>query len=1058
MIRGFLSRQLTVPFDRVRPVIHLLWLGATLNGALVIAIAAAQSLFLTHLGASRLPVFYLLLAAAALPTAAVASALLARWSNRRLLASVIAAAALASLALRWLIDASPALAYHGALLVYSLVLMQAFALFSALLTEYLTSLELKRFVVFLTMMSAFGGLVGGLALRLASRWVSTPDVLLGLVAVFALIAWQLAALARSGEPLASREEAPPEGLFSHLGTLRRLAERYPMTALLAASSLLVTVIHSIFQVQIFAIFAREFPSEASLTAFLGMLNAGLKILEIVVAYTLTRPLIRRLGVAYANLVYPFTCLAAFIGLMISPVLPVALAATFNYRTLSNSLAGPVTTLNFNAVPQRWVGRVRIFVSSLVAPAGLVLSGVLLLVAQPRLSAGAITGLGVFLGGVYLALGWLTTRAYFRSLLAMLRARTVNLDEVAEGLGRLPDTQADAVGEMLRSDDPHQHQLALALLERIDWSLVEADLERLLERAEGPLARSIVEHYLREEADFFTHRGPRLLRVDNEAVRAAALEALLSTESAAELTDTGRRLGRELASDPSPQVRTMALVASYQLARSTESLAGSITRGPAGAQAAVLEALTRDGRSPKMLLIDEALSSAPVGVRVRVLEMLTAMAEADDADLLELARAQRAHPDPPVRMAAIDLIARACSAAELAEVAHGLDDDDPGVREVSVAALQTRAADCADTAIAVAEPYLAAQRPEVVASAITAIGSGGSRAAEEVLRKHLQGDLAAADSLRRWLRELPPADVYWQPLKVAVVDAAHRIRQRVFAVLSALGEESTLSRVRQLLRAPDPRLRANAIETFGSIRRPRLIQPILKLLEAERGAAAGSGESRRPQSEPEALLRRAGADRDPWIRRAAAYIAQREGIDLPHPTAPPERRHEITLHLQPVDSEKQSEVAMSRLLFLTRVPIFQQFTLDELSVIDAALEPMEFLAEETIFVEGRPGDRFFIVQEGKIVLTKLSGQDSFEIGRSGPGEYFGEMSLFDDSPRSATATAAEDTLLLALDRDRLRSLAHQKPEVAWAFCKELGMRLREANERLRSLSVKLKASA
>ena len=257
-------------------------------------------------------------------------------------------------------------------------------------------------------------------------------------------------------------------------------------------------------------------------------------------------------------------------------------------------------------------------------------------------------------------------------------------------------------------------------------------------------------------------------------------------------------------------------------------------------------------------------------------------------------------------------------------------------------------------------------------------------------------------------------------------------------------------MRQLLRSPDPRLRANAVETFGSIGRRRLVQPLRRLLEARLAPAPDAGPD---LHELAAVLERAAADRDPWIRRAAANLATREGLSLPEPDRPPLAAGGVILKLEPSATQIESEVAMSRLLFLTRVPIFQDFTLDELTVVDAALEPMELFTGETVFAEGERGASFYIVERGLVVFSKSSGGGSLEVGRVGPGEYFGEMALFDDSPRSATAVADEDTLLLTLDRDRLQSLVDQKPGVAWAFCRELSIRLREANERLRGLDVR-----
>ncbi len=1050
--RHELARRLEVPVDRVRPAIYLLLLAATLNFALVVSVVAAQSLFLTEVGAERLAVFYLLLAASSLPVAGLVSSLLGRRSNLVLLTCTILLAAVASLGLKLLVAASPGIGGYGALLVYTLVTMQSLALFWAMLTDYFTSLELKRFIVFVTMASALGGLTGGISLRWILRFLTTQEVLLAVVAVFGLILVLLLRLARFGGALAAGGAGKPqEGPFGGWTSLRKLARRYPMASLLAASGLLMTVTTNIFQVQVFAIFAREHPTANALTAFLGMLNAGLKALELAVAYTLTRPLIRRLGVGLANQVYPLTCLAAFVALGALPALGTALVATFVYRTLATSLAGPVLALDYNAMPQRWVGRLRVFISGVVTPVGLAFSGLLLLLVQRWMSATAVAGLGAAVSAVLLVLGYSTGRAYFRSLLSMLRARTVNFEEVAEGLSRLPASEAGPVRELLSSDDPLHQRLGLGLVERMDASLFETELAALVERVDQPTARVLVSFYSRQKKEFFARRGPLLLESANEAVRAATLEQLLTTGSRRYLENAGRRLGRELVGDPSPEVRTVARAASYQLARGTESqtlpsVAGEAVRGR------MKEILDRDGRSPRMLLIDGVLTSAPLDVRARALEVLSNMTAVGDVAMVELSRVQAEHADPRIRRAAIGLLAAACGDDQLGELARGLDDAEREVRDAAVAAFATRAGAGADDAtIEAARPCLDSMRPETVSSAVAAIGAAGTPAAEQALVDHLRQDLDRAGVVCSWLREVPDGDVFWEPLRVAAEDAAERIRRRSFEALSALGEESTIDRVRHLLASPNPRVHANAIETFGSVGRRRLTQPVQELLEARLAPADGAGWS---AADLPAVLERAAGDRDPWIRRAAEMVATREGTALPEPERPPLATAAVPLKLEPSDTATESEVSMSRLLFLTKVPIFQQFTLDELSVVDAALEPMEFFTGEEVFTEGEPGDRFYLVERGRVIFFKQSLDEKLEVGRVGAGDYFGEMSLFDDSPRSATVEAAEDSLLLALDRDRLHSLVAQKPEIAWAFCRELSTRLRESNERWRKVNVRL----
>jgi CRP-like cAMP-binding protein len=104
------------------------------------------------------------------------------------------------------------------------------------------------------------------------------------------------------------------------------------------------------------------------------------------------------------------------------------------------------------------------------------------------------------------------------------------------------------------------------------------------------------------------------------------------------------------------------------------------------------------------------------------------------------------------------------------------------------------------------------------------------------------------------------------------------------------------------------------------------------------------------------------------------------------------------------------------------------------------ETLAFLREErplrrgqVLFREGEVGEEMFVVLRGSIVISKpVTGRVEQVLARIGPGDFFGEMSLFDRSPRSATIQAESDATLLALDREAMRRLTEQSPRAAAAF--------------------------
>jgi CRP-like cAMP-binding protein len=130
-------------------------------------------------------------------------------------------------------------------------------------------------------------------------------------------------------------------------------------------------------------------------------------------------------------------------------------------------------------------------------------------------------------------------------------------------------------------------------------------------------------------------------------------------------------------------------------------------------------------------------------------------------------------------------------------------------------------------------------------------------------------------------------------------------------------------------------------------------------------------------------------------------------------------------------------ASETLAFLREVRLFKDIDLPELTVLGQSLRERGLRRGQVLIREGEVGEEMFIVVRGSLVISKLV-KDRVEqvLARAGPGDFFGEMSLFDRSPRSATVQADSDVALLVLDRDTLRRLTEQSPRAAVAFFQAL----------------------
>jgi len=102
--------------------------------------------------------------------------------------------------------------------------------------------------------------------------------------------------------------------------------------------------------------------------------------------------------------------------------------------------------------------------------------------------------------------------------------------------------------------------------------------------------------------------------------------------------------------------------------------------------------------------------------------------------------------------------------------------------------------------------------------------------------------------------------------------------------------------------------------------------------------------------------------------------------------------------------------------------------------------------KVLFREGQEGDRLYVVVQGKIKLGTTSGDGRENLlGIFGPGQMFGELSLFDPKPRTATATAVTDSRLVSLAYDAVIGLVTSHPQTSLEVLRRLAQRLRESNE-------------
>src|SRR5262245_8749292 len=427
--------------------------GVTL--AQTVGLVGAETIFLARLGSAALPAAFIAAAAATVLASLLYAAVVGRARNDALFAVMLLGAALALGGGVWAAWRGLPLAPLGlfcAFFVTQAIFANHFWTFAS---DYFDTLQAKRlFPLFMAGSSTGGALGGGVAVALAG-W-APPEALIaawaiGLLAPAAALRFARRRV-RAWGPL-GYEEADETSVASLRAALR-YALRAPIGRWLVLSALAMVMALFAAQYLYSAAFLRAFPDPSALAGFLGVLLMASNALELAIELWVTPRLIRRFGVASANLLHPLTTLLSFAVLAADFSLLPAVTARLNREMLENAVAQPVRSLVYHALPHRLRGRMRAFLEGIAVYSGMAIAGCALLalpstIASPH-DARVLCALGGSLALLYLAAHWGVRRAYLETLVAGLREGRLDLRDVGDALGGYEVAQLGALWRELLS--------------------------------------------------------------------------------------------------------------------------------------------------------------------------------------------------------------------------------------------------------------------------------------------------------------------------------------------------------------------------------------------------------------------------------------------------------------------------------------------------------------------------------------------------------------------------------------------------------------------------------
>ncbi|MCQ3938696.1 MAG: hypothetical protein DPW18_16865 [Chloroflexi bacterium] len=960
--------------------------GAALGGT------GIEALFFARFGVDYLPYMYIGLGITSMLTSFLVTAALGRIPKSILYTAVPLLAALLLLGARLVLLAEPPWLYPvlwlGKEVLNSLVNLVIWGVAGVVCDAR----QAKRLFPLFNASRILGQILGGFATGLLVSFIGAENLLLGwfgsLVLSF-LLSRALVALRPTGITPQPKFRRSQPALIQEMQRGFEYVRKSTLMAWIAVSTVFFSILYFSISLPFSRAVTEQFPNADDLAAFLGLFNGFNTTAAFLASLLLANRLFARFGIMLCILAFPVIYLTGFAALILAPFFAVIVAFRFLQMLWLSGIADPAWQTMFNVVPPEKRDQVRAFIGGVPEQAGVFIAGGILIIGEQTLLPGQHYLIGLAAAAVCAFILYQARRGYSRALVEALRAGRPQLfyaEEKPFGGFRQDAAAVRTAFNGLRDPD--------VLVRRIS---VEVVGQLSLPEAIPALVNG--------------------LRDTDPQVRIASLRALTQSKASSALLDIAASLA-----DPEPDVRCEAVSSLTVLSSNSPALTMYLTplltdeNAKVSARAALsLLRVDKTNMEAKRRLRQISIIGT-LDERIHAIKWMGEWGDMDAFDFLANELQDR-HLEPAVKKTILTTLHQIHPQNAASYLLEALRD--PSVCETAAQLLGSIGTPVMPSILS------ALQWEETADGALLALAYLPSPPAKPVIdfarlavsrsREYhaLMGGINsqsgkdAAGSIRRDAVNL---------LVEALREKSQRYGIRALSAVGLLGDRGAMQLAVRNLSSRDPSQHANgleALETIGAKWRD-VLQPLTVLWEND-ARAAGSPDWERLFN-----------DEDEWIRDCAHYAAQRSGV---------------------INVENLSPLSlMDRILFLKRVPLFENLSSVDLKQVAAIAGEESFVNGEEIAREGEPGDVMYVIVSGRVRVCAMRGGREVEIAIRGEGDYVGEMSIISNEPRMASLVAAGDVRTLCIDQKSFEELLRERPDVSLAIIHELNRRLREASLR------------
>ena len=1028
----------------------------------------AETAFLKRFGVEYLPIIYIVNSISAFVIMGFIAGIMVRVPANRLLKYLFLFCGISVGGLYFVIPLGFDLLYPLLFILKTQYEVLLALVFWNLANDLFNTRQSKRLFSLLSVGGVLGGVIGSFGTPFLVKVMSLDNLMLAYLGTTMLGA---IAVKRMGTrfPTLLLSDKDPKKRKQRTSIAQEFKKAIPLikesrlVKILIILTLMPNVVIPILNYQFNYAIDQSFATEGLMIRFFGYFRGAMNVISLIILLFVGK-LYGRWGLPVALMFHPINYMFVFIAFLLRFDLFSAMYARTSTNVLRTTMNAPATNILMGLFPESYRNVIRPFLRGTVVRIGVLTGAGFIMLSEGLVHPRYLSLVAMIFVGGWIATTFFLKRGYSKILLDLISGNMLDLRSLED----------KDVGHVF-NDKKVQDQLVQAFLSaRGSDSLWYAHLLKSLEvqNLDSHILSTLKNQENTTKIELLSMLSPQAgdeaIRVFKAVADPNRQDLMAALVKAANRLDTGLSSGFEtevFKTTPYPEVKAYAVTGLYQQDPETyreiidtwldedditERKAGVIAAGESGEASYIT-------RLEKMLGAKKNDPILPV--------VLAGLHRLGAPDMNTLVHPYLSHPMVSVRAAALEAFEIADD-DNLRTVIDLLNDSSNRVHEKAKHKIESAS-------------Y---QNAQLLVESLTIprrkVRDGLFYLLESMAIKNLDVFRAARFQLERSYRNMAEAETVRllpesRERNLLLDHLEQKSNGRLENALRVLATQDRSGQMRTIWRgisSADHRQRSNSLEALDDLLDPslsRIMMPLLEDLPPSQCLTVGRKSFKLPNfdSNPAAIYRHLLTKQN-WVTVVLTlYLVLHHGVDeairgtVEDLTGSKNgfisQMAQCVFDLKQDRPEKKedgmgTEISIpDKILHLRKIQIFEGLSITELAAVASVTEEIEFQPDETVIKEGDPGETMYLIIEGEVSVHKGREQDrEIELDRISAGDYFGEMALFEDIPRSATIRTQRETRLLMLHKREFTEIVREYPQIALHICRVLGVRLRKLHKKVR----------